>query len=285
MFVSIEIPRQFLKTCIAFGKKAEADIDKIGRIELLDSIEGWKRARLYTYYSQGLNIFENRVKFVLDTIDRKMERLDVTDQILRGMLELYCRFLFIVRSEEIDKFRRIIWQDLVTYCNLYVAPQIAKQFSSLMQVNYKILENLGEDVSSLNIEAIKEELSISYSKMTETKKLRKLRERMGFPSIRKILVKYYDETEEPIIARKDLYRLYSRLSEQIHGNIYYEIPDAPAETAIFRILASVILLQVKFHREIALITRSDKEYGILLGQFREIRADFSYLWDLTKKAI
>ena len=118
--------------------------------------------------------------------------------------------------------------------------------------------------------------------MKETKSLRKLREKMGFPGIRKILLKYYDESEEPVIAKKDLYRLYSRLSEQIHGNIYYEIPDAPAENAIFRIFASVMLLQMKFHREIASITRRNRDYENLLRQFQEIKPDFSHLWDLTK---
>lgn len=282
MFISIEIPRRFLEACIEFGEKAKVDLDKIGRIIIPDEIEGWKRARLYVYYSQGLDVFENRVKFVLEAIDNRMNRLDVIDQILRGMLELYCRFLFIARSTERDKLRKIIWQDLVTYCNLYVTPQIAKKSSPLLQVNYKILENFGDDVTLLDISAIKEELSKSFSNMKETKNLRKLREKMGFPSIRKILVKYYDESEEPVIARKDLYRLYSRLSEQIHGNIYYEIPDAPAETAIFRILASVMLLQMKFHYEIALITRSNRDYENLLRQFQEIKPDFSHLWDLTK---
>ena len=222
MFISIETPRHFLISCMEFGEKAKADLDKIGRIEIPDEIEGWKRARLYVYYSNGLDIFENRVKFILEAIDNRMQRLDVIDQILRGMLELYCRFLFIVRSKEIDKFRRIIWQDLVTYCNLYVAPQKVSRLSSLLKVNYKILENMGEDTASLHIAAIKKELSISFSNMKETKNLRKIREKMGFPGIRKILVKYYDESEEPVILRKDLYRLYSRLSEQIHGNIYYE---------------------------------------------------------------
>ena len=42
--------------------------------------------------------------------------------------------------------------------------------------------------------------------MKETKSLRKLREKMQFPGIRKILVKYYDESEEPVIAKKDLYK-------------------------------------------------------------------------------
>lgn len=282
MFISIETPRHFLESCIKFGEKAKADLDKIGRIEISDKIEGWKRARLYVYYSNGLDIFENRVKFILDAIDNRMERLDVIDQILRGVLELYCRFLFIVRSEEVDKFRRIIWQDLVTYCNLYVTPQEASRLSSLLKVNYKILENLGEDIATLDIATIKKELSISFSNMKETKNLKKLRKKMGFPSIRKILVKYYDESEEPVIARKDLFRLYSRLSEQIHGNIYYEIPDAPAETAIFRILACVMLLQMKFHHEIASITRNDRDYINLLRQLQEIKPDFSHLWDLTK---
>jgi len=282
LFISIETPRHFLESCIEFGEKAKADLDKIGRIEIPSGIEGWKRARLYVYYSNGLDIFENRVKFILDAIDNRMERLDVIDQILRGMLELYCRFLFIVRSEEIDKFRRIIWQDLVTYCNLYVTPRKASRLSSLLKINYKILENLGEDIAILDIAAIKKELSISFSNMKETKNLRKIREKMGFPGIRKILVNYYDESEEPVVARKDLYRLYSRLSEQIHGNIYYEIPDAPAETAIFRILASVTLLQMKFHHEIASITRNDRDYANLLRQFQEMKPDFSHLWDLTK---
>lgn len=282
MFINIETPRHFLESCIEFSEKAKVDLDKMGRIEIPDEIEGWKRARLYVYYSNGLNIFENRVKFIMDAIDNRMKRLDVIDQILRGMLELYCRFLLIVRSEEIYKFRRIIWQDLITYCNLYVTPQMARKFSPLLQVNYNILKKLGEDVTSLDIAAIKKELSISYSNMKETKNLRKLRKKMGFPGIREILVKYYDESEVPVIARKDLYRLYSRLSEQIHGNIYYEIPDAPAETAIFRILASVILLQMKFHREIASITRRNRDYEILLQQFKEIKPDFSHLWDLTK---
>ena len=282
MFISIEIPRNFLKSCLEFGEKAKVDLEKIGKIEILDQIEGWKRARLYVYYSDGLNVFENRVKFIMDAIDKRMDRLDVIDQILRGMLELYCRFLLIVRSQEIDKFRRIIWQDLVTYCNLYVTPQSARRFSPLLQVNYKILENLGEDVTTLDIAAIKKELAISYDSMKETKHLKEIREKMGFPGLRKILMDYYDESEEPVIARKDLYRLYSRLSDQIHGNIYYEIPDAPAETAIFRILASVMLLQMKFHREIAFITRSKKDYEILLRKFQEIKPDFSHLWDLTK---
>lgn len=282
MFISIEIPRHFLESCIEFGEKAKSDLDKIGRIEIPGEIEGLKRARLYVYYGNGLNVFENRVKFIMDAIDNRMKRLDVIDQILRGMLELYCRFLFIVRSEEIDKFRRIIWQDLFTYCNLYVTPQMARRFSPLLQLNYKILENLGEDITTLDIATINKELSIYFSNMKETKSLKKLREKMGFPGIRKILVKYYDESEEPVIARKDLYRLYSRLSEQIHGNIYYEIPDAPADTAIFRILASVMLLQMKFHHEIALITRNDRDYDNLLRQFQEIKPDFSHLWDLTK---
>lgn len=282
MFISIETPRHFLESCIEFGEKAKSDLDKIGRIEIPDEIEGWKRARLYVYYSNGLDIFENRVKFILDAIDNRMQRLDVIDQILRGMLELYCRFLLIVRSEEIDKFRRIIWQDLVTYCNLYVTPQKVSRLSSLLKVNYKILENLGENTAPLAVAEIKKELSISFLNMKETKNLKKLREKMGFPSIRKILVKYYDESEEPVILRKDLYRLYSRLSEQIHGNIYYELPDSPAETAIFRILASVILLQMKFHHEIASITRNDRDYANLLQQLQEMKPDFSHLWDLTK---
>jgi len=200
MLASIETPRRFILSCLKFGEKAKIDLEQIGKIEIPDEVEGWKRARLYVFYCQALSIFENRVKFVMDAVDKGMGRLEVMDQILRGMLELYCRFLSIVRAEEIDKFRRIIWQDLITYCNLFVDPKHVRQVSPLLKINYKILKNIGEDVSSLDISIIKKEVTISYENMKETTNFRKLRERMEFPSVKRILLKYYDESEEPIIS-------------------------------------------------------------------------------------
>jgi len=278
MLASIKEPVDFIDSCLKFGDKAKIDFRKIGSIALLKEIDEWKRARLFIYYNDLLDTFENRVKFILDTIKKRMNRLDILDQIFRGLIELYCRLLFVVKSEEVEKFRKIIWKDLITYSNFSVPTQSAHQSSPLIRINYRILESLGEDISALDISVIKKELSDQYENMKESKKLKELIRRMNFPGVRRILLDYYDEKESPVILKKDLYRLYSRLSEQIHGNIYYELPDLPINNTIFRTLATVILIQIKLYKEISTITHNEIEFLQLLKEFQSLNPDFSHLW-------
>ena len=285
MLSSIETVREFLNKCFEYSDKARIDINRIGRIEVAPEIEGWKRARLFVYYEQGIDLFENRVRFVLEIIDKKIQRPDVLDQILRGLLDSYLRFLFIVRSSEIEKYRRIIWQDLITVCSLSQTPEIAaklSQASRVLKMDYEILKHFGEDVTKLEMKTIWSEVLYAYENMKFTKNMWKLREKMEFPKMREILINYYNETEDPIIRKIDMNKLYSRFSEQIHGNVYYELTDLPADGGLFRILSSLLLFQMKFLREVSKIARNSEQYNRLLVEFHALKADFSYLWDLSK---
>lgn len=285
--ISVDSAFKLLDSCKGFSRLVLTEINIIARIETSSRLEDWKRARLFNFYEQVISTFENRVDFILDIIKGDIKRPDVLDQIIRGILEIYMRLLFIRKSSEIEKFRRIIWQDIMVFCKFSSSPEFLKrirQISPILRIDYGILKHLGEDISKLDISIIRHEILESDKNLKLTPIMRSLQDKMGFPSFRKILINYYDEHEEPIIPNIGLYQFYSRLSEQIHGNLYYEIQDLSAEGGKYRILASVIMLQMKFLALVAKISRNEKDYDELLLSFKKIGPDFSFLWELSRKS-
>ncbi len=285
MLVSKEDIFSFIDSSINFGKKVKISIDKIGRIEVPDRLGSWKRARLFVYYGQMQDNMENRIIFILDIIKNKIQRADILDCIIRGLFESYCRMLYIYYTDEKEKFKRIIWGDIYTICLMEVHLRAQKEIRPLATLGYSIIKSYEDKCKLPVFSRLIYEIKKSFGDISETPLIRNIRKNMQFPGTREIIKKYYDESKEPVIRKTDLLRFYSRLSEQIHGNPYFEIPFQEIKGVEFRLLASIILVYCKFLELTSRIGRMDNEYIQLLGRLKALRPDFSMLWGLTTRFV
>ena len=273
---------RFLEKCNKFNQEISKSLAKIGGIELPNQMESWKRAKIYSCYDQYLEFFRNRVDFIIECIEIKSLNKEILETLLRGLIEIYCRILFLSNSSDEEKLKRIIWQEL------YICPlsgtelKSNKNLNALISRNYKILQDIKVTLPALpRIRRIVQE---SLQKISRNKELRKLEEEYSFPSVARIIRDNLDEREEPIISKYQLYSNYSRLSEQIHANPYLEyVNHNSKDTGKYRIIAFLLLIYLKFLREIAKKAKMERDIEELIKEASEFREDFLRLWGFSKQ--
>lgn len=273
---------RFLEKCNKFNQEISKSLAKIGGIELPNQMESWKRARIYSYYDQSLEFFIDRVNFIIKCIEIKSLNKEILETLLRGLIEIYCRILFLSNSSDEEKLKRIIWQELYICALSDTQLKSNKNLNALISMNYKILQDI--KVTLPVLPKIRRIIQESLQKISRNKELRELEEEYSFPSVARIIRDDLDEREEPIISKYQLYKNYSRLSEQIHANAYLEyVNHNSKDTGKYRIIAFLLLIYLKFLRETAKKAKMERDIEELIKEASEFKEDFLRLWGFSKQ--
>jgi len=146
-------------------------------------------------------------------------------------------------------------------------------------MNYDILQDIKVPLPAFpKIRRIVQE---SLKKMTRNKELKNLEHKYAFPTVAKIINDNLDEGEEPTISKYQLYKLYSRLSEQIHADFYLEYGKHNfKDTDKYRIIAFLLLIYLKFLREMAKKAKMERNIEEFVKEASEFKIDFLRLWGL-----
>ncbi|MHA1919045.1 MAG: hypothetical protein ACTSWX_04805 [Promethearchaeota archaeon] len=282
-FFSIESVLNFIKECNESSRSLAKSLHKIGRIELTNQMESWKRIKIFLFYNQSLEFFRNRVNFITECINTEsLKNKEILDTLLRGLIEIYCRILLLSNSDDEEQLKRIIWQELYISALSDTELKSNKSLSSGISNNYEILRNI--NVPLPEFQEIRRIVQESLRKMSDNNKLRCWKREYGFPSVRKTIRDYLDETQEPKISKYQLLKIYSMESEQIHSNFYleYGILDS-GDTEKYRIISFLALIYTKFLFEIAKKARVEKDVEKLIQELKKFTIDYLRLWDLSKQ--
>ncbi|MFW6173333.1 MAG: hypothetical protein ACOC5T_06265 [Elusimicrobiota bacterium] len=282
-FFSIESVLNFIKKCNESSYNLANSLHKMGRIELTNQMESWKRIKTFLFYNQSLEFFRNRVNFITECINTEsLKNKEILDTLLRGLIEIYCRILFLSNSNDEEQLKSIIWQELYISALSDTELKSNKSLSSGISNNYEILRNI--NVSLPEFQEIRRIVQESLHKMSDNNKLRRWKREYGFPSVRKTIKNYLDETQEPKISKYQLLKIYSMVSEQIHSNFYleYGILDS-GDKEKDRIILFLAPIYIKFLFEIAKKVRAKKDIEKLIQEFKKYAIDYLRLCDLSKQ--
>ena len=281
---------RFLKKCNKFNQEISKSLAKIGRIELLNEMESLKREKIYTYYNQFLEFFKNRVDFIIECIEIESLNKEILEPLLRGLIEIYCRILFLSNSSDEEKLKKIIWQELYICALSDYKLKSNKSLAAFISINYKILQDIKVSlpvfpkIRQIVQESLRKIIQKSSQKIRRNQEFTKWNKQYGFPSVAKIIRDSLDEREEPIISKYQLYRLYSRLSEQIHADPYLEYTNHNSkDTGKYRIIAFLLIIYLKFLREIAKKAKMEKDIEELVKEASEFKEDFLLFWGFSKQ--
>lgn len=273
---------RFLKKCNKFNQEISKSLAKISSIDLPNQMESWKRAKIYSYYDQYLEFFKNRVDFIIECIEIESLNKEILETLLRGLIEIYCRILFLSNNSDEEKLKRIIWQELYICALSDTELRPNKNINVLISMNYRILQDIKASLPPL--QEIRQIVQESLQKISRNRELRNLEKEYSFPSAARIIRDNLDEREEPIILKYQLYRLYSRLSEQIHADPYLEYTNhSSKDMGKFRIIAFLLIIYLKFLLEIAKKAGMERDIEDLVQEASEFKEDFLRLWGLSKQ--
>ena len=200
------------------------------------------------------------------------------ETVFRGLVEIYCRILFVLKSDETDVLKKIIWQDyyLIGLTNIDIRK--VKEAEKIVSLNTKILESISIELPGINV--LRNSIQARLIGAKKDKAFKNLEKQYRFPGVRNTLMKYYDEKEEPPIPRYWLYRRYCELSEQIHGNFLMEYYGENPKSD-YRIIAFLVILSLKFLTAISQRTHTEEDVIKLIAEFREFAPIYLKLWRLS----
>jgi len=272
----------FEEKILLFSNELVNLIDKKGKIELPDPTESLVRVKILLFSRQSLKLFINRTEFILDYLKREnieMEKLEILRTLLRGLLEIYLKFVYLNNIREPERIKRIIWKEL--YVSALVIP---KKESKMISSNYAILNKF-----NINFPDFQEFSTLvqNYLKFDRTsmKELNKLRKDYDYPSIRNIIKECYHSriNEEPVMPEFFISYIYSVFSEQIHANQYFE---GIGEINIrYQLLGFLTQIYLKFLKEITKLIKEEEEIDKLIEEWKKnIKPNFTELW-LNQRAV
>ncbi len=281
-FFSISKAIDFIKKCTQTAHELRSSLKKIGRFELINDLDSWKRSKIINYYSQSVGFFEGRVEFFLACLELEDKRInrDILETLFRGLIEMYCRILFLLNNSEDENLKKIIWQEL---CVIGLSDYDIKRNQSirnLTSINYRILKDMKIMVPSVG--DLRCYFQNKLERKPKDKKIKKMEEAFKFPGVKEIIWNYLDEKEKPIISKFLLYKRYSELSEQIHSNFLMEYVG-PNPYSKYRILAFLIILYLKYLKAIAKRTHSEFKIDELIEERETFMEDYMKLWGFFKQ--
>jgi hypothetical protein len=281
-FFSLTTAIDFIMKCTQTAQKLRSSLRKIGRIELADDLGSWKRSKIINYYAQSVDFFEGRVDFFLACLELEDERInrDILETLFRGLIEIYCRILFLLNNDEDEKVKKIIWQELYLIGLSGIDAKQHESINSLISINYRILEDM--NIEMPNVNAIKLYVQSKLEHRPKDRKIEKIEKAFKFPGVREVIWKYLDEGEEPAISKYLLYKRYADLSEQIHSNFLMEYVGSNPHSK-YRILAFLMILYLKYLKAVGKITHSEAEIDALIIKRETFIPDYMRLWGFFKQ--
>lgn len=275
---SIKTVVDFEKKLIEISEKLSLKIDVVGKILLGDEIDDAIRRRILIYNKCSVDFFIGRAIYIVNSLKSDIRTKEIVAGSLRGLIDIYCKILYINNSDPTDAIKRIIWTDF----NFLIICGEKADNHRIIKLDYKILKE-----KNINFPAIQDFRVMFRDYTFNFKKNRypQLSKEFGFPSIRQVIQKYHDEYNKPLIKKGDLYHEFQYFSEQIHANPYTEsLTISPHTDPQYKLIGYLILVHSKFIKSIAKslnITEIVKEIDEQIDFFeKNINKNFIQLWKI-----
>ena len=264
---------------IVFSVRLRNGIEKAEQLLLASEIETLKRMKYLIFIRYALNFYEERVNFVIQAIESgNIKNKEILRNLLRGLIEIYCRVLYLESLDMNEKMKRIVWRELYMIGLFRLYQSLDKKY---FKQDYLILERSGLDMSKFP--NFKELMLLIYNavyKLETVPQLRKLQGKFDFPGVKQILKSnIYSDVETPKVSRGWMYYLYCSYSEQIHSNPYMEIAYEEVDPQ-YGLVAAMTLLLIKFEKLACKATGLFEEdiENLITGYKDEISPYFDLLW-------
>jgi len=262
----------------------EININKQAKILVVGKSKG---AKIYSYYRDlknnylvnAIKFFNARAEFITDITSQKSvkkEKLEILRTLIRGLMEIYSRILFIKNSDEKEVIKRIVGD------TVYTAALLGNKISKPVELAYEANQIAGHDLPEF--EVLCEWVSASNSK-PESQDLRDFKRKFRFPPVKVVVNKYYQSGEESPIVKENFIYFYSIFSEQIHSNFYFEMNlKNDKYNPKYQLLAILIVIHLKFLKLTNELSGSNytNKIELLIKEFLEFRTKAFELWMVSK---
>jgi len=272
----------FEKECIGLSNDFLKLIPEIGQIELSDSAKLLTRASVLVFVQGAISFFVERCEFIISLLGREepKEKKEILRTLIRGMIEIYCRLLYLNKIDDTEKVKKIVWHDLYLTALVARDKQIDNSVKALLDLNYKLLQQFKIPFPAFAdfIQGVQEDLN-----SLGNRNIRKYND-YNFPTVRSIIKNYFDEGIEPKINKIDLYYFYSLFSEQIHSNFMLEYSSANVDPK-YPLMALILQLHLRLLREVAnFMNQNQSEVNNLVDRYNlRIRGSLALLWKNSRQ--
>ncbi len=234
------------------------------------------RPRLLAFYKYIIELYIDNSEFIIESI-QKDSNLEPAGNITRTIIELYCRAIYLNNIDENEKIKKVVGIDLYTITLLNINTAASKYITDIDQ---KIAKSL--NITLPSVEDLQKWIKVGIIDFSKSKELNDFRNNFFFPSVKSIIRNYFKEIEEPRIPSSFLYKYYSVLSDQIHGNPYLG-EDKPTVSPRNRILGLLITLHLRYLKEMSALTNFsvDKVNNLILNWKVYYRNNFLDLWRVS----
>ncbi|MDP2960726.1 MAG: hypothetical protein Q8N71_04815 [candidate division Zixibacteria bacterium] len=271
---SINSVFDFEKRCLDAHKKILKWITDKQKIETPGDVI---RPRLLAFYKHLIELYIGNSEFIVESI-QKDSNLEPAGNIIRTIIELYCRAMYLNNVDEKEKIKKIIGIDLYTITLLNINTPASKYITD---IDLKIAKSL--NITLPTIKELQEWIKEGIIDLRKSKELNDFRNNFFFSSVKKIVRNYLNEAEEPRIPKSFLYKYYLVLSDQIHGNPYLG-QDKPTLSPRNRILGLLIVIHLRFLKEVSTLTNFPmEEFNSLVETWKkDLLRNFLDLWKFTE---
>lgn len=251
-----------------------------------------KEMRKNQFFRQITDLFNSNSGFIITILEEgKRSNLEPIRNILRTLMELYCRVLYLNNIKERKMVKLIIGMDFYTTALLETKFKIKNHLLSTdekiaisqgINLYSKKRKNKFRPVKLCNINNLKKWL-IEEATTTKSEYLQEFRNRFWFPGVKKIIRKYLNENEEPQLKKIDFSFIYSAFSEQVHGNPYFGYYKRRVKDPSWQILGFLTLIDLRFLKEISSLGNllKDNVEELIKEWKRNIQKDFLSAWKAT----
>lgn len=252
------------------------------------------RRRLFLYYNQLVTAFFKNAIFILDVIETCKTDHEPLRSILRTLIELYARSLYLSNNSQQEQLKRVLGDTLWSLRTLSDNADMVKQDRGLAKKEGLNLPTLKE----MDFNAMKSNDDKKKAKELNKKFIKDWTFEGQFPvdnsrfdgkklSVDNILSKYHDDALQIPISKKLLADLYSFTSSQVHGNTYLNMVGIPVDPK-YQLIFLVLTLQIRFSIAISnseLIRGDNLKIDELILEAKEegIIDNFSALWTIARK--
>jgi hypothetical protein len=266
----------FEKKCLDRNKELLAWIDKKSQIITPNDMI---RPRLLVFYKQLGESFDCNSDFIVDALE-KNDKLEPIRNIIRTVIELYCRAIYLNNVTDEEKIRRVLALDAYTIALCEIDSEDSRW---IIRKGREIADSLRIPLPSM--EKIQYLIKDGILCLGKSKGLNDFRREFLFPPVKQIIKQHLDEAQEPRIPKGILYKFYSLFSDQLHGNPYLG-RHIHNMTPRNQTLGLLIVLTLRFLREMSTLTGFpiDKTDSLILSWRNYYSKYFLDLWRFSNLA-
>lgn len=238
----IEESINFITECLVFNQKIANRINtKAQVIKLRVMIP---RHRLFIYYIALIESFNEISHYILEVMGSStVTNINPLRSNLRTLFEIYSRALYLSANDEQEKLKRIIGDAIWVFRDDSAA---LKQLA------------LDRRLASRNMIVLPTAKEMNKNKDTRRNFMFDFTfEKKGFVET---INQFHDESLRPFIHKVDLAKIYRDLCNQLHGNIFHNVPTSGINPK-YQFISLLMFSEIHFLRTMHILAGEDtKEF-------------------------